>query len=60
MPLIDPVLAAILVCPADHGELTEDEERSRLVCGTCRRAYPVVDGIPIMLIDEAEMDTSGD
>ena len=42
------------------GDLTQDEARSRLVCWTCGRAYPVVDGIPIMLIEEAEKDTSGD
>ncbi|CAN5695460.1 MAG: Trm112 family protein [Actinobacteria bacterium] len=55
MPLIDPLLASILVCPADKGDLTEDEARSRLVCVVCRRAYPVTEGIPIMLIDEAEL-----
>lgn len=55
MPLIDPVLASILVCPVDHGDLSEDEARSRLVCAVCGRAYPVTDGIPIMLIEEAEL-----
>jgi uncharacterized protein YbaR (Trm112 family) len=55
MPLIDPLLAAILVCPADHGSLTEDEARQKLVCSTCGRGYGVLDGIPIMLIEEAEM-----
>ena len=54
MSLIHPDLAAILVCPVDKSELVEDVEGSRLICTKCRRAYPVRDGIPIMLVDEAE------
>jgi uncharacterized protein len=54
MSLVDPVLAEILVCPVDHGELTEDAAASRLVCGVCGRRYPVVDGIPHMLEEAAE------
>lgn len=54
MSLIDPALAAILVCPADKGDLSEDAEASRLVCTVCGRRYPVRDGIPVMLVEEAE------
>lgn len=54
MTLIDPALAAILVCPVDKADLNEDLESSRLVCVECGRRYPVRDGIPIMLVDEAE------
>jgi uncharacterized protein len=54
MSLIDPSLAEILVCPVDHGELDEDEAESRLVCTVCGRRYPVQDGIPIMLVEQAE------
>lgn len=54
MSLIHPELAAILVCPVDKAKLTEDVEGSRLVCTSCHRKYPVRDGIPIMLVDEAE------
>lgn len=54
MSLIDPGLAAVLVCPVDQGSLDQDTERSRLVCQVCGRAFPVRDGIPIMLVDEAE------
>jgi uncharacterized protein YbaR (Trm112 family) len=57
MSLIHPDLAVVLVCPVDKGELTEDVEASRLVCKTCSREYPVRDGIPIMLIDEADGDS---
>lgn len=54
MTLIDPKLMEILVCPADKAGLREDEEASRLVCTMCGRRYPVKDGIPVMLIEEAE------
>lgn len=57
MSLIDAGLAAILVCPVDKADLTQDEEASRLVCTECGRRYPVRDGIPIMLVDEAEDGT---
>ena len=52
MSLIDPLLSEILVCPADHSPLDEDESESRLVCTRCGRRYPVRNGIPVMLIDE--------
>lgn len=49
-PLISPDLLAILVCPVDKQEvrLTGDQ----LVCTACGRTYPIVDGIPNMLVDE--------
>jgi uncharacterized protein len=46
-------LLDILVCPVDHAKVRL--EGDRLVCEKCGRAYPVRDGIPIMLVDEAEM-----
>jgi len=54
MALIDDTLARILVCPVDKAGLTQDEAAARLVCSECGRRYPVRDGIPIMLVDEAE------
>lgn len=54
MSLIDPALAEILVCPVDKAELTEDVQAQRLQCTECGRRYPVRDGIPIMLVEEAE------
>jgi uncharacterized protein YbaR (Trm112 family) len=41
-----------LACPACRGELRQ--ENARLVCIVCRRAYPIVDGIPVLIIDRAE------
>jgi uncharacterized protein YbaR (Trm112 family) len=52
--LIPAELLAIMQCPACTGTLTERPEPPTLVCGACGRAYPVRDGIPVMLVDEAE------
>jgi hypothetical protein len=52
--LIDPKLLEIMQCPACAGELSERREPPALVCADCGRAYPVRDGIPVMLIEEAE------
>ena len=54
MSLIDERLAEILVCTVDKADLTEDEPARRLVCTQCGRRYPVVEGIPDMLVDHAE------
>lgn len=54
MTLIDPELLAIMQCPACRGSLSERAEPPALVCDGCGLAYPVRDGIPVMLVDEAE------
>jgi uncharacterized protein YbaR (Trm112 family) len=51
---LDPELLEILVCPNDRGELDHIEAESVLVCRSCGYRYPIRDGIPVMLIDEAE------
>lgn len=48
-----PELLALLVCPRCKGTLEYQEAEQRLVCTTCRLAYPVRDDIPVMLLDEA-------
>lgn len=50
---IDPRLLEILVCPLTKGTLTYDAERQELVSLKAKLAYPIRDGIPIMLPDEA-------
>ena len=50
--MIDPVLLEILACPACKTPIKEEGER--LVCVACGRRYPIREGIPVMLIDEAE------
>lgn len=59
MSLIAPILAEILVCPVDRAELTQDVPASRLECTFCGRRYPVRDGIPVMLVEEAEGGSGG-
>ena len=55
MSLVKKELMEILVCPVDKGELVEMETESKLRCVVCGRLYPVRDGIPVMLVDEAEI-----
>jgi uncharacterized protein YbaR (Trm112 family) len=51
---LDPLLLEILACPCDaHAPLDVDVPRHLLVCTVCRRGFPVRDGIPVMLLDEA-------
>ena len=50
---IDPRLLEILVCPVTHGPLTYDRDRGELVSKSARLAYPIRDGVPIMLPEEA-------
>lgn len=51
---LDPRLLEILACPNCKGDVEYEESRSVIVCrGECRYEYPVRDGIPVMLIDEA-------
>ena len=50
---VDPKLLELLVCPLTKGPLRYDAERQELVSEEARLAYPIRDGIPIMLVDEA-------
>lgn len=54
--MIDKELLDILACPLckESVELKED----KLICTKCKRRYPIKDGIPIMLIDEAELPSN--
>ncbi len=50
--MIDAALLAILGCPACQGDVKL--VNNKIVCVKCGRKYPVKDGIPVMLVDEAE------
>jgi len=50
---IDPKLLEILVCPVTKATLEYDAERQELISRKARLAYPIRDGIPIMLPEEA-------
>jgi len=51
--LIDPRLLEILVCPLTKTTLEYDASRNELISRAAKLAYPIRDGIPIMLADEA-------
>lgn len=55
---VDKELLEILACPVDHAPLRDETER--LVCSGCGRRYPVRDGIPVMLVEEAELPSGSD
>jgi uncharacterized protein YbaR (Trm112 family) len=50
---IDPRLLEILVCPVTHSTLTYDRKKQELVSKGARLAYPIRDGVPLMLPEEA-------
>ncbi len=50
---VDIKMLELLVCPLTYGPLKFDAEREELVSARARLAYPVRDGIPIMLVSEA-------
>jgi uncharacterized protein YbaR (Trm112 family) len=52
-PEVDPRLLEILVCPATHGPLIYDRAAQELISRSARLAYPIRDGVPIMLPEEA-------
>jgi uncharacterized protein len=50
---VDAKLLEILVCPVTKGPLVYDRERQELISKSARLAYPIRDGIPVMLEEEA-------
>lgn len=50
---IDPRLLEVLVCPLSKAPLVHDAVAGELVCAASGLAYPVRDGVPVMLIEEA-------
>ncbi|MEP6476975.1 MAG: Trm112 family protein [Actinomycetota bacterium] len=55
---IDAELLEILVCPNDRADVEYLEAEQVIVCSGCGYRYPVRDGIPVMLLDEAEKPSS--
>ncbi|MDD3836755.1 MAG: Trm112 family protein [Phenylobacterium sp.] len=52
-PEVDPRLLEVLVCPVTHGPLEYDRIRGELISRSARLAYPIRDGVPVMLPEEA-------
>jgi len=57
---IDPRLLDLLVCPLTKGPLVYDRQRNELVSEQAGLAYPIRDGVPVMLVDEARTITEAD
>ena len=55
--VVDPKLLEILVCPLTKGTLSYDRDKQELISREAGLAYPIRDGIPIMLVDEARQLT---
>ena len=61
----DASIVSDLACPACHGDLqlyikadSPSEKLTnadRLLCGACGRAYPIIDGIPVLIVERAEL-----
>lgn len=58
--VVDPKLLELLICPLTKGPLRYDRGRNELVSEQAGLAYPVRDGIPIMLVDDARPIDEGD
>ena len=56
--MLDPKLLSVLVCPVSKAPLVYDEEKRELLCKASGLAYPVRDGIPVMLEEEARALTT--
>lgn len=50
---IDPMLLSLLICPKTRSPLTYDREAEELISKKAKLAYPIREGVPIMLIEEA-------
>jgi uncharacterized protein YbaR (Trm112 family) len=59
-PEVDPRLLEVLVCPLTKGPLEYDRERGELISRSAKLAYPVRDGVPVMLADEARALADGE
>ena len=54
--MLDKKLLSILVCPVSKAPLEYDEQKQELICRASGLAYPIRDDIPVMLVDEAEIE----
>lgn len=50
---VDPRLLEVLVCPVTRGRLTYDRERNELISAGAKLAFPIREGVPIMLAEDA-------
>jgi uncharacterized protein YbaR (Trm112 family) len=53
---LDERLLSLLCCPACRQAVRPLPDDSGLLCAVCRRVYPIVDGIPVMLVEESRVE----
>jgi len=59
--MLDDELLSLIACPVCIGDLVYEPNQSRLVCNSCRLAYPIRDEIPVLLKEEAlPLDAPGE
>ncbi len=54
-PRVEPKMLDLLVCPQSHGSLTYDRDAQELISTKARLAYPVRDGVPLLVVSEARV-----
>lgn len=54
MVALDERLMEVLACPSCKGSLEHKDRRKAVVCLSCYLQYPVVDGVPVMLVSESK------
>jgi uncharacterized protein len=52
---LDARVLEILCCPSCRGAVRELKDHDGLECASCRRVYPILDGIPVMLVEESRL-----
>ena len=57
---VDPRLLEVLVCPISHGPLDYDRQKGELISRKAGLAYPIRDGVPVMLAEEARTLEEGE
>ena len=57
---VDPRLLEVLVCPISHGPLDYDRQKGELISRKAGLAYPIRDGVPVMLAEEARTLEDGE
>jgi uncharacterized protein YbaR (Trm112 family) len=55
IPILPSAVLELLACPVCHGSLVE-RLPAAIVCNLCRRAYPVRDGIPVLIAEASRLD----
>lgn len=60
MPPLNPKLFEMLVCPLTKGPLKYNSEKNELISPRAKLAYPIRDGVPVMLVDEARKLKEGE